>query len=454
MLQLLVTLILAFSGSYVSARKPNILVLILDDYREIDAGPDAPPISPHIELFKHTATEFTRAYAQFPQCGPSRDSFLTGLRPNTSDIFVSDLLPRKMPRNIHQMLRGAGYLVGTAGKVYHRATHHYPAEWFDDSDVSNGGFGNLGFPFKVCPSQTRTCTCAETPDPLDPNACRDYGTKMATESMIRAWSNATKPWFITAGFVRPHADYRVPKWASDAGIRYAHTDPGNHLNTDLEPIDHIKWGKSNKMAARLNSYATAVHATDRYIGDVLRVLYETGQTDHTAIVLMSDHGMQFGDQGMDHFAKWTLTDSVLRVPFMLRYPGQRGHERRDDVVELVDLVPTILDIAGVEFDENDFDGQSLNATSTKDVAFAWTPVCSINRKGVRNQPCTTRQRGGAKISAFGKSVITPDSHTVEWTKTERSPRFCRHRRRKCPQRWCTTLFDVSSNRKYCVPNLS
>lgn len=145
--------------------------------------------------------------------------------------------------------------------------------------------------------------------------------------------------------------------------------------------------------------------------------------------------MHFGDN-YAHFGKWTLFEASLKVPLIVKppksvLPAKRRGTSVDHVVELVDVYPTVLELAGLANKPFlQLDGESLvplmkgnTAQRVKDYAISIQPVCE-NMLARRSLPCTTKARGGDVIRGVGVSVRTASERQTEWRKTATTPVKC------------------------------
>jgi len=458
---------------------PNILMIILDDWRE--AKYDVAETTPNLQKLRQDGVDFSMAFANFPQCGPSRNSFLTGRYPSKSAMLVSNLLPPEWRENpfMHKHFREQGYLTGTAGKVFHtRTSSVYPEGWFDVTDLDENPVMEVPFPFQVCKDKTKTCSCKED---MTKSGCRDFISAQKTIGWIGDFAKQSRPWFLTCGFVRPHTDFEVPDWIEAMDLEYEETElTTRHMTEGIPKISEIIWAKnpfmktSSNLKTSLSSYMKSVHYVDHLLGNIMDALKTTNQFDSTAVFVISDHGMHFGDN-FNHFGKWTLFDAALKVPLVVKPPNgfidaEKIGTTVSNVVELVDLFPTMIEISGVqppEIDGMKLDGQSLiplvapsKATleRTKNFAFSVLQTCT-GYSSKRDLPCTTANRGGLRINGIGVSVRHAENRTTEWRKSTKSKSFCNNfnKRNRCNDNVNCIWLEVkieSSSEFHCIPNVA
>ncbi|GBG31662.1 Iduronate 2-sulfatase [Hondaea fermentalgiana] len=426
-----------------------------------------------LQLLRESATSFSNAFAQFPQCGPSRTSLLTGQYPFTSGNFGADLFNPSFRNetHLHQFLRDQGYLTAVAGKVFHARSSFYPSSWFDRTDADDNPKLDTQWPFNVCKNKVKTCSCVEGDD-FTESSCRDFLTARAATRWMMEWETEIRPWFISVGLIRPHADYRVP----DRIDKEIKLDWTRQVKTGMPPIAQTSWGDTPFMNSAwhtrkaINSYAAAVHYADDLIGTMLSTLESSGQLEDTAIILTSDHGMHLSDD-FDHFGKWTLQDASLRVPFIFKPPRELNREagvERDDLIELVDIFPTIADLAGFPVSDLRLDGTSVLARmqgaaddSEDNFAVSVLTICDGGKSAARHLPCTTKLRGGTDVDAVAYSIRTKRERRTEYRKLVISSENCNQRKTieactsspGCMWSWWYIYKDAAQNHDYfCIAN--
>jgi choline-sulfatase len=155
------------------------------------------------------------------------------------------------------------------------------------------------------------------------------------------------PWHMFVSFVGPHDPFDPP---TEYGDKYRHAEmpPAIADNMDGKP----EWVKRRvvdispeEIAITQRQYCAATELIDDQIGEMLRALEQRGMLDNTYIIYSSDHGEMLGDHGL--YTKSVAYEASLRVPLLVAGPGIAGNRISDSLVELIDLNPTICDLAGV-----------------------------------------------------------------------------------------------------------
>ena len=377
------------------AKAKNVLLIIVDDMRTQTNVSYGHPfmITPSIDKFaqKPGAVTFTRAYAQAAHCAPSRNSFMSGRYPDTTKIYnvFSDFRMRSNPANpiipIPQWFKQHGYLSFGGGKIYHpnhpkmndrpfswsEGTVNRTVRYFDDHDhgCPNGGDPKQG-------------GCYGCPEDKPDEEFYDGRLASWTIDALRAAKEdqlhgEKKPFFIATGFRRPHTPWNVaqrfvdmytdldlpkhPEWAKGAP-QCGFVCGGDGAGCDFS-INKPRDPELTKICRR--SYYASVTGTDHYIGQVLDELEDLNMAHNTAVALFGDHGWHLGEGGL--WAKYTNTELSTRVPLIIRAPWLAGHHesivgeevlRSNQFVELVDIYPTLVGLAGIPEPEG-LDGRSL-----------------------------------------------------------------------------------------------
>ena len=360
----------------------NVLFIVADDLR-VDGAFNAPVVrTPNIDRLAAKGTRFLQAYNQFPLCGPSRASFLTGLRPNSTRVYdLFTTVRGNMPDvvTMPQYFRQNGYLSARVGKMYHQGVpggvgkpvaadlHDDPASW----DVAFNPAGHdkaiegKDLITNLTPKIPFGVAIAYRADDAPDEAQTDGIVADKAIELIRA--NKDRPFFIAAGFYRPHVPNIAP-------ARYFDLYPDVAFRPELkERVDSLlpaARGASYRYVSEpaqgltpqqqedfVRSYYAATTFMDAQVGRILDALEASGVADHTIVVFTSDHGFNLGEHGL--WQKQNLTDHATRVPLVVSVPGvpAKGRASRR-LVELIDIFPTLADLAGLPVPLG-LDGRSL-----------------------------------------------------------------------------------------------
>jgi len=355
-------------------KRPNILFLCIDDLNDWVGYLGAHPgvYTPNIDKLRAQSYSFNRAYCSVPVCIASRASVLWGLRPETTHVEAytaedeSAYWALKNSTQLHPLpywFSQAGYETISTGKVFHYQKGT-PREWdvfqpWRDLPHSYGDHGTL-FDYGVSkPEEVHA-------DQLSVN--------FAVEQLKQAHS---KPWFMAIGLAEPHVPWRLPQWAFDLhplekvvlpevraddlddipadGVALAHapsfTHEGKHFNQHNAVRDSGLWPQ------HVQAYLAACSYMDAMVGQIIAALDASPYAHNTAVVLWSDNGFHLGEKL--HWHKMALWEQATRVPLLIRAPGRVAAGGGFDLpVSLLDLAPTLTDLAGIPA-PTQFEGTSL-----------------------------------------------------------------------------------------------
>jgi arylsulfatase A-like enzyme len=356
--------------------KLNVLFIISDDLNNFEGCyGDSYAKTPNIDRLASRGVRFDRAYCQFPLCAPSRNSFLTGLYPNSSGILANGQIFRQtVPTQVSlpQAFRRAGYFAARLGKIYHFGVPNSigtdgiddPASW--ELEMNPAGVDRLVELPKVF-----TFKPGEFGGTLSWYASR-HPAEQHTDGLLAAdaeWvlehcAKEDRPFFLAVGFFRPHTPYVSPKDFFDLYpkqdmpvIRGVKED-----RADIPPIALQSYKNPPKMTDDqrrecVQAYRASISFMDMQVGHVVDALDRLGFADNTVIVFTSDHGYHMGEHGL--WQKMSIFEESARVPLLIVAPNvpKKGTVARTPV-GLIDLYPTLTELCGVKAPGN-LQGQSL-----------------------------------------------------------------------------------------------
>ncbi|TXE10158.1 sulfatase [Seonamhaeicola algicola] len=380
------------------AKKPNILFLAIDDLRpEIGAYGSEIAITPNFDKFASQGLLFNNAYCQEPICSPSRASLMTGARPETINVIENFTYFREANPDIvtlSQHFKNNGYETVHTGKIYHKpAWADQEKSWsrepaYDKMTIKPSNTpGGYALPENQEFSKKAT---AEVIAKYGPNAPRNglgkgpayekadvedtfyedgYNAELAIATMKdMLQKNPNKPFFLGMGMKKPHLNWLAPKkyWdlynPEDIELATLTEAPENGATMGLHPSFELrarygipKKGPIKDDQARIlkHAYLACVSYIDAQIGKMIDALDEAGVRDNTIIIIWSDHGFHLGDMGI--WCKATNYEVATRVPLMIWTPNMPKDTRgvkSNALVELVDMYPTLCELAGLEKPEH------------------------------------------------------------------------------------------------------
>lgn len=351
--------------------RPSVLFIMVDDLNHLlGCLGDSVVQTPHIDRLARQGVLFERAYCQFPLCNPSRASLLTGLRPSTLGInslkgHFRDAHPDLI--SLPQLFRQQGYFTARAGKIFHMGVPDAiairssgkddPLAWDSTFNApgfelnSNGAFDN------ATPWETHGVGTGGAISWLRAEKGDHYQHDYNVASRVIEWLKAhrTKPFFLAAGFIRPHVPLVAPKrfFAHYDSARIAFPPALAQDRRDIPPMAIHTFAANFNLSARdraqaIKAYYASISFVDEQVGRLLDALETQGLADHTLVVLASDHGFQLGEHGL-WFKNYLFRESAT-APLILRDPTrpELAGKRIRQAVELLDVYPTLTAMSGLQ----------------------------------------------------------------------------------------------------------
>ena len=347
------------------SNRTNVLLLSIHDLTT-QLGCYGNPVvrSPNIDRLAGRGRLFGRHVCQYPLCGPSRASFLTGRRPDTTGVldnlaWFRDALPDVVTLPAH--FKAHGYWTAKRGTVFHGGLDDEPA-W----DVGGQFAGPR--PNRTPEQQQEREARADRFEPSeDGEEGGDARTADWAVETLEAY-RGENPFFLAAGFSKPHvplvASKRYFEMYDGADIPLPPRSPeGEELLPEpaLRPNFDIfirRYAADDDEARRaILAYYACTTFLDEQVGKILDTVERLGLWENTVVVLMADHGFHLGEYGL--WSKMTLFDASTRVPFVVAAPeiADPG-EQTMRLTEHVDLYPTLVELCGLPMPEG-LEGTSL-----------------------------------------------------------------------------------------------
>jgi arylsulfatase A-like enzyme len=409
-----------------AAAPRNVLFIISDDLNNyLGCYGDPRASTPNIDRLAAQGVRFERAYCTFPLCGPSRNSLLTGLYPNSTGILANGQMFRQtIPRQLSlpQTFRLQGYFAARVGKLYHYNVpnsigtngHDDPGSW--EVELNPAGVDRLieqpGEIFSLTPGQFGgTLSWYASPRPEEQHT-DSLNAEDAVWVLERCARHRERPFFLAVGFFRPHTPYVAPQ-------RYFGLYPEDQMpvvtgieedQQDIPPAGLASYKQEQDKLTDdlrrqcLQAYYASISFMDAQVGKVVDALERLGLADQTVIVFTSDHGYHMGEHGL--WQKMSLFEESARVPLLIVAPGtaRPGAVVRTPVSQ-VDLFPTLAELCGVQPPEN-LQGESL-------VPMLRDPTAT-GRGWALTQVTRGEGRNAADKRFFGYSLRTSRWRYTEW----------------------------------------
>ncbi|WP_034041202.1 sulfatase [Wocania ichthyoenteri] len=357
---------------YSQEKKPNILFIISDDLTAtaVSSYENKTCHTPNIDKLASEGIRYTKAYTQYPVCGPSRASFMSGYYPNATTTFGYVSGRKNIGTNRKtwsQLFKDNGYYTARVSKIYHMGVpidietgsngQDDEASWTERFNSqgpewkANGNAelvqGNPDGKIERKGGNVMTIVKADGDDLVH----SDGKTAKKASELIR--KHKSKPFFLAVGFVRPHVPFVAPK-------SYFEPYPFNNItlpkkvDDDWDDIPKRGINYVTSVNAKMTleqekkavaAYYASVAYMDAQVGKVLKTLKEEELEDNTIVIFTSDHGFHLGEHNF--WMKVSLHEESVRVPLIIKVPGKKATVCHS-FVELLDLYPTISELAGLK----------------------------------------------------------------------------------------------------------
>lgn len=389
-----------------SDRRPNVLLLYTDQQRWDTLGANGNRVihTPHLDALASGGVTFINHFVQHPLCMPSRISMLSGRYPGTLRITHMGVpVPQSLPTLPH-LLGQAGYHRANIGKLHflpHANRDHtlpHPAYGFDHLELAEepGVYDDAYAAWlrRIAPDAAAKLAVGNpparaiweqlleladgasegaavpredyadvTPQPFAEDLTHSAFVGRRTQAYLRARAGDETPFLCIAGFFAPHAPLVVPQRFLDCYDRQSLPLPDYPAEVEaVRRADTSGLFTDEHLRMVTHGYYALISEVDHHVGAILDTLEQTGLAEDTVVALLSDHGEWLGDH-LRYAKGYPGDDSVSRVPLVVAGPGVAMRGRQTDVIESVDVVPTILDLLGLPV-PSDLQGRSLHPLLT------------------------------------------------------------------------------------------
>ena len=322
-------IVLALTSFAHGAEKPNVLIITVDDMSCDSVGVFGCRLedtTPRIYRLSTQCMRFTFAHSVVGNCMPSRNVMWSGRYPHNNHVEGFNPIPKEQADYpvMGDLMKAGGWFTGIRHKVSH-STPYSPFPWDIDLDTDANG---------------------KKPHVKDPPT---YGASLLQG--IEAARKAGKPFCLMLNVADPHKPF-YSEGAKGQTVDDPHV-PSRVFTPEEVPVPGFL-PDDPVIRKELAQYYSSVRRADDSVGAILDALKASGEEERTVIIFLSDHGMPLP------FAKTQLYHHSTLTPLMIRWPGVTKPGAVDDehMVSTVDLLPTLLDIVGVEKPAG-FDGRSF-----------------------------------------------------------------------------------------------
>ncbi len=405
--------------------KPNVLFIAVDDLNHWvgHLGRNPQTKTPNIDRLAKMGVTFTNAHCAAPVCNPSRAALLSGMRPGTTGIYDNGQ-PFELAVNAEQSLvtqfRKAGYATLGMGKLWHGGLG-FPEQWMGTGGRErneNHGAGVLedrsigGIRFGVLNAGDEAVS----------------DTQIADYVIAELSKSHDNPFFLTAGFHKPHMPWNVPKKYFDmhpldqiqlppvkdgdlsdippAGIRMAKPD-GDHRDVQ----------ESGRWKEAVQAYLAAISYLDGQVGRLLDALEKSPHRDNTIICLWGDHGWHLGEK--EHWRKFALWEEATRAPLIWVVPGvTKAGGVCDRPVDFMSIYPTLCDLSGIAIPPH-VEGASIRSLLANPASTE--PGVAITTFGRNNHAVRDDRWRYIRYADGGEELYDHTIDPYEWTNVASQP---------------------------------
>ena len=426
-------------GTPEAKSQANVLLILVDDLKPaLGSYGDPNAISPNIDRLAARGVRFESAYTNQAVCVASRYNLMLGSRSTSTGLYNFGTDFRKIFPNaitLPQHFKNHGYISQSMGKVYHighgndndeaswTLTHHkdkvveylLPESTRNQLTREEAFFGNIetGVPNKQLPRGAAW----ESPDVLDEAYADGRIARIAIDRLKKAATKPQEKFFMAVGFARPHMPFSAPKkyWDLYDPKQFELAEFQEHPK-DAPKISRKRRGEISQyfpipedrehydealQRQLIHGYYASMSYMDAQVGRVLDALDRYGLSDNTIVLLWGDHGFHLGDHGI--WTKHTNFEQATRIPLIIAAPGMQRGVSSGQLVETVDIYPTLVELAGLPQPQapQPMDGQSL------------VPVLKDPKARIRDHAYHVFPQAGV----LGLAIRTDRYRMVRWKKS-------------------------------------
>jgi iduronate 2-sulfatase len=343
-----------------TAKKMNVLFIVADDMN-CQIGCYGNPVvqTPNLDKLAARGVRFERSYCNYPVCNASRTSFLSGRYPDTTGIFNNATDPRtKLGKDFQFMpeyFKSQGYFTAGIGKIAHGGfpksitwdVFAEPAKGVDEDEAP----ANKPRAMRRAAQKEKENKPAEEPVPFGwaatSNKDEEEPDGMTARKIVKLMEqHKDGPFFLAAGFHKPHVPHTAPK-------KYFDMYPLAKMPLPIEPTDHAKAIPTiarppkyfpdlndNQKRSIIQHYYAATTFMDAQVGVLMEAMDRLNLWDNTVVVFLGDHGWHHGEHA-GFWAKMSTMEESARAPLMMVAPGHKSNAVSPRMVEFVDIYPTL-----------------------------------------------------------------------------------------------------------------
>ena len=409
--------------------KLNVLFIAVDDLRpELNCYGATHIKSPNFDRLAEISTVFNQAYCQQAVCAPSRNSLMTGLRPDATGIYdLYTFFRTKVPDviTLPQHFKNHGYYTERIGKIYHLGHGNQEdslswsqpaAKMWRPDPISRGDTVGLERDYPSIDGKRLPYYKSREPDDhMSDVISTDYAVKRINELRDSTF-------FFAVGFSKPHLPFVAPEKYWELYDPDQIEIPERKVPEGMPAMALHQFGElrkyhdipaeglldDEKTRNLIHGYYAAVSMIDAQIGKLLDALENNSLMDKTIIVLWGDHGWKLGEYG--GWCKHTNFELDTRAPLLISDPENRVAQKTNSLAEFVDIYPTICEMAGLLLPGH-LEGESL-------VPILKDPAAVVNQMAISQYPRGKQLGYDRKHELMGYSMRYGDFRFTRWQKYE------------------------------------
>ena len=342
--------------------RPNILLIMSDEHDPAVTGCYGHPQveTPHLDQLASEGTTFDNAYTACPICVPARASFMTGQYVHQIGTWDNGSPLAGTTPTIGSYLEAAGYETAISGRTHFvgpERLHGFGTRLMDDAEKWKHGY--MKAPSRA--PENRRGTNSHVTECGPGESWQNEYDRMAidlSERFLksRAQYPTDRPFLLYTGIMNPHFPLICPQEYFDRYYPNNITLPETRnepYETQHPSIQQLRYWLRNEdplddatSTTAMAAYYGLVSFSDYLIGRLLNVVNNSPLRDNTVVIYVSDHGEMAGNHGI--WQKQCFYENSVRVPMIIRHPNGSSNQRVNAGTNLVDILPTLLDIANQE----------------------------------------------------------------------------------------------------------
>lgn len=327
-------------------QKPNIIVFFTDQQRWDTVGCYGNPVNltPNLDALAAKGIRFENAFTVQPVCGPARSCLMTGKYATTTGCYRNGIPLPQDEKTIANYLKDEGYEVAYIGK-WHLAstvTEPVPIE-------KRGGFTDYWLASDVLEFTSHPYGGKMFDKDNNPVEFTNYRADALTDFALNylRTRSGKKPFFLFLSYLEPHFQNDMNRFVAPDGYAERYKDA---------PVPKDLAGKNGDWKENLADYYGMCKNLDENLGRIIEELKTLGIDDNTVLIFTSDHGCHFRTRNGEY--KRSCHESSIRIPMVIYGPGFEGGKVIDELVTLIDLTATLLDIGGASIPD-DMQGRTM-----------------------------------------------------------------------------------------------